>query len=109
MLLLIDDLPDLVIADGSVHLRVLSTSYPRVDHLICALDYGLRVPRLLVSTVAICASHIRPIGGLLSPVDAEADAVVRHGAHWVESMHSLGGGAAAEAFCASSEEGLVAL
>ena len=83
-------------------------AYPRVDHLVSALGNGLRIPHLLVRTVSVCATHIRPIGGLLSPVDTQAYAVVRHSAYWVESMHSFGGGTPTKAFCASSEEGLVA-
>ena len=107
VLLLIYYLPDLVIANGSIDVRVFGT-YPRVDHLVSALGYGLRVPQLIVRTVSVCATHIRPIGGLLSSVDTQADTVVRHSANRVESKHGLGGGTTTKAFCASSEEGLVA-
>ena len=106
-ILLIYDLPDLVIANGPVNIRVLG-AYARVDHLVSALGNGLGVPPLLVRTMPIRATHIRPIGGLLSAVDSQSDAVIWHSAHWVESEHSLGGGTATKAFCTSSKEGLVA-
>ena len=105
-ILLIYNLPDLIITNWSVNIRMLG-AYPRVDHLVSALGNRLRVPRL-VGTTPICVTHIRPVGGLLSTVDTQANAVIWHSTNWVESKHSLSGGTSTKAFCASSEEGLVA-